>query len=192
MQGKTARAHRVPGCFCWCRDSLPEFTAAVAHGLRESVDKGFFMKKGNFIAAFAFAAFALYVIWQSSSFPGSKGNVPGPAVFPTAIATLMLMAAISLFITTIRMKPEEDQAINLARPECFRVYYCMAILLVYLLLMPVLGFCTASSVLLFGLVKWFGKYRFHVCALSAVAVTGIIYIVFSEVLHVPFRFGILL
>lgn len=150
------------------------------------------MKKGNIIAALAFAAFALFYIWEARSFPPSKGTVPGPAVYPTIVATLMLMAALSLLITALRMKPEEDKPLGLLSDDSKRVYLSMAILVAYVVVMPHLGFVTASSVLLFGLIKWFGNYRFHVCALSAIAVSGIIYFVFSEILNVPFRFGVLL
>lgn len=149
------------------------------------------MKKGNLIAAGAFAALALYVIWETSSFPGSRGRVPGPAVFPVIISVVMLMASLSLVITSLRMKPEDDRPLGLLSGDNMRVYLSMAVLVVYVAVMPFIGFCVTSSVLLFGLIKWFGKYRFHVCALSALAVTGIVYYVFSEVLNVPFRFGAL-
>lgn len=150
------------------------------------------MKKGNFVTAACFAAFALYIIWECASFPRGKGNVPGPAFYPTAVATLMLMAAISLCISTIRMTPDEDKKLGLLDPDRVRVYICMGVLVVYTCLVPIVGFCVMSSLLLFGLIRWFGRYKFHICALSSVAVTGIIYCVFNYVLHVPFRFGFLI
>ncbi len=150
------------------------------------------MKKGNYIAAALFAAFALFVIWESASFPPSKARVPGPAVFPTIIAVVMLMASLSLILTTLRMAPEENRRIALNTPDTKRVYACMGILVVYTVLVPLIGFVTVSSVLMFGLIKWFGKYRFHICAVSALALSFFIYFIFSHVLHVPFRFGFLL
>ncbi|MCL2000057.1 MAG: tripartite tricarboxylate transporter TctB family protein [Planctomycetes bacterium] len=150
------------------------------------------MKKGNYIAAAAFAALALFAIRESGSFPPTKGNVPGPAVFPVAIAVIMLAAAVSLVISTFRIKPEDDRKLNLGRPECLRVYACMAILIVYFPLVQIIGFCVTSSIMLFGLIRWFGKYPLHQCALAAVAIVGSLYFVFSQVLLVPFRFGFLL
>ena len=150
------------------------------------------MKKGNIIAALAFAAFAGFFIWEGASFPASKGNVPGPAVYPTIVAVLMLMASLSLLITSFRMKPEEDKPIGLWSNDNKRVYISMAVLVLYVFIMPYVGFLVTSSLLLFGLIKWFGNYRFHVCAISAIAVAGIIYFVFSEILLVPFRFGFLM
>ncbi len=150
------------------------------------------MKKGNLIAASLFAAMAIFIIWESASFPRGKAGVPGPAVFPIITAVLMLMAALSLVITTLRMRPEDDKKLNLGRPDCVRVYVCMAVLLAYFGLVQVVGFCATSAVLLFGLIQWFGKYRFHVSAIASIAVTVVIYLVFSQVLNVPFRFGFLL
>ena len=148
------------------------------------------MKKGNYFAAAAFAALAIYVIVESAGFPVGRRGVPGPGFFPIAIAAIMLMAAVSLIITTIRMKPAEDKPLNLNRPDCLRVYVCMAVLVVYTALVPVVGFFTMSSVMVFSFIKWFSRYRFHYCAISALAVTSAIYYIF-KMLNVPFRFGVL-
>ncbi|MDR2390272.1 MAG: tripartite tricarboxylate transporter TctB family protein [Planctomycetota bacterium] len=150
------------------------------------------MKRGNLAAAAAFAALAVFVIWASRAFPGSRGTVPGPAVFPTAIAVIMLMASLSLAIASFRMRPEDNKPLGLFREERRRVYLCMGIMAVYVVLVQIVGFCVTSVLLLFGLISWFGKYRFHVSALSSIAIVGIVYFVFSEVLHVPFRFGFLM
>lgn len=150
------------------------------------------MKKGNFITAGVFALFAVLVILQSMSFPAGKDGIPGPGFFPIAIAILMLLAAASLTITTLRMKPEEDTAIGMLSDDNKRVYVCMAILVLYLLVMPYVGFCTTSFVLLFGLIKWFGNYRLPSCALLSAAVVVPLFLVFSYVLNVPLRFGLLI
>ena len=150
------------------------------------------MKKGNLAASALFAALAIFVIRESSFLPGGRAGVPGPAVFPTAVAVLLLMASLSLTISSFRMPPEEDRSLELLKPDCRRVYLCMAVMVAYVVILPLVGFCVTSSLLLFGLIKWFGRYRFHVCALSSLAIIAAIYLVFSELLYVPFRFGILM
>lgn len=150
------------------------------------------MKKGNVAAAVLFAALAAFVIVESSSLPGGRAGVPGPAVFPAAVAVLMLMAALSLVISSFRIPPGEDMRLNLLAPGSLRVYLCMAVMAAYVAVMPLAGFCAATSLFLFGLVKWFGGYRFHVCALSSLAVTAAVYLAFSELLYVPLRFGVLM
>lgn len=148
------------------------------------------MKKGNFIAAFLFAAFAVFVIYESSPFPVGKRGVPGPGVFPTAVAVVMLMASLSLVITTLRMRAEDDKKLDLLKIDNIRVYISMAILVAYFFLVQFLGFFVTSTAMLFGFIQWFGKYNPFISAASAAAVAGITWYVFSEVLHVPFRFGV--
>lgn len=148
------------------------------------------MKKGNLIAAAAFSALAIYVLLHTSGFPASKRGVPGPAVFPNIIAVIMLLASLSLVVTSLRMTPNEDRPLCLLTRDNVRVYISMALLVIYVAVMPVLGFCSASFLLLLGLIKWFGKYRIPVCALCSFLATGSVYAVFSELLNVPFRFGV--
>jgi Tripartite tricarboxylate transporter TctB family. len=150
------------------------------------------MKKGNYIAAALFAALAGYVIWECSGFPPSKGGVPGPGIFPIIIAIIMLMASISLIMTTLRMRPEEDKPLNLASVGNKRVYLTMIVMIAYLLILPEVGFVATSAILMFALVQWFGRYSFIKCALWSLGIPCIIYFVFSEVLLVPFRFGFLM
>lgn len=150
------------------------------------------MKKGNIITALAFAALAGYVIWECSGFPPGKGRVPGPAVFPTIVAALMLMSSLALIINSLRMAPGDNKVLGLLTDDHKRVYVCMGLMIAYVVIMENLGFCAATSVMLFGLIRWFGKYRFHYCALSAFAVTGVVYYVFNNILLVPFRFGVLM
>ena len=147
------------------------------------------MKKGNLAAAAFFAALAIFVFWEIRGFPGGRKGVPGPAVFPEIIAVLMLMACISLVITTVRMTPEEDRPLRLLSNDSMRVYLSMVILVAYIILIPILGFCISSTLMLFGFIMWFGRYSFPVCLVTSGAITGIIFFVFSEILNVPFRFG---
>ena len=149
------------------------------------------MKRGNFIIAGVFSLLGLLVIAQSLSFPRGRAGIPGPGMIPIMISILMIIASISLVISTLRMTPAENVPLGLLSEGNRRVYLCMAILVVYLFLMPRIGFCVTSFLLLFGLIRWFGNYRYWFCAVVSVFLTGIIFGLFSEVLHVPLRFGLL-
>ncbi|MDR3078228.1 MAG: tripartite tricarboxylate transporter TctB family protein, partial [Planctomycetota bacterium] len=102
------------------------------------------MKKGNLAASALFAALAIFVIRESSFLPGGRAGVPGPAVFPTAVAVLLLMASLSLTISSFRMPPEEDRSLELLKPDCRRVYLCMAVMVAYVVILPLVGFCVTS------------------------------------------------
>ncbi|MCC8190956.1 MAG: tripartite tricarboxylate transporter TctB family protein [Planctomycetes bacterium] len=147
------------------------------------------MRKGNLVTAAAFAALAIYVIWESQTFPASRRGVPGPAVYPRAIALIMLASAVSLLVSYFRMRPEEDRPIGLLSRDSVRVYACMAILVAYTVLLPVVGFVSLTTVMLSGLIAWFGRYKPYVSVAAAVGIVFIVYLVFSEILNVPLRFG---
>ncbi len=148
------------------------------------------MKKGSLLAAALFSALAVYVIWECSSFPAGRARVPGPALYPTAVAVLMLIAAISLAISALRMTPEENRPIGIFSQDSRRVYLTMAGMAAYVALMYYVGFFTTSVAMLFGFIKWFGKYKSYVCFAWAVGVAGLTYGLFRYVLLVPFRFGV--
>ncbi len=150
------------------------------------------MKKGLLLAAVLFSALALYVIWECLSFPPGRGRVPGPALYPTAIAILMLLSAVSIAVNALRMTPGEDRAIGIFAADNRRVYLSMALLVVYVAAMYFVGFLTTSAAMLFGFIRWFGKYRPHVCALWAVGLSATVYCIFRFILLVPFRFGVFL
>lgn len=150
------------------------------------------MKKGYLAASAAFALVALYVIWQCSSFPAGRRGVPGPALYPTAVAVLMLLSSISLAITAIRLTPAENKPLNLLCDNTKRVYIAMVVVLAYVAAMYFIGFLTSSIVMLFGCISWFGKYKPHLCAVWSIAIAGVVYAAFRYLLMVPFRFGVLL
>jgi hypothetical protein len=150
------------------------------------------MKKGSWLAAFLFAAFAIYVSWECLSFPPGRARVPGPALYPTAVAVLMLLSAISLAITAIRMTPRENKVIDIFSDNNKRVYITMIGLAAYAVIMYYVGFFTTSAAMLFAFIRWFGKYKPYVCALWALGAAGLAYGTFRYILLVPFRFGVFL
>ncbi|MCB7318848.1 tripartite tricarboxylate transporter TctB family protein [Lacrimispora sp. 210928-DFI.3.58] len=149
------------------------------------------MKKGNMTLAGVFSLLAILVIIQSSFYPKGQDGIPGPGFFPIIIAVLMLAASISLIITTLRMLPEEDVPLGLSSLDNKRAYAAMGIMVLYVIVMPVLGFCVTSFLLLFGMIKWLSDYKYIVCCGASAGVIGMIYVVFSVVLHVSLSFGLL-
>lgn len=149
------------------------------------------MKKGNFVTAGIFALFAVFIIINSLTFPASRDGIPGPGFFPIVIAVLMLLAAVSLTVTSLRMKDGEDMVLKLFTDDNKRVYICMGLLVLYLAVMSQVGFCVSSFALLLGLIRWFGRYKLLFCAIFSAAVVVPLYLVFSFVLHVPLNFGLL-
>lgn len=149
------------------------------------------MKKGNMILAGVFSLLAILIIIQSSFYPKGQDGIPGPGFFPIIIAVLMLAAAVSLIITTLQMTPEEDISLGLLSTDNKRAYAAMGSMILYVIIMPLLGFCVTSFLLLFGMIKWLSGYRYAACCAASAGVIAMIYVVFHMVLHVSLGFGLL-
>jgi putative tricarboxylic transport membrane protein len=127
---------------------------------------------------------------MSLQLPASKNGVPGPGTWPIAIAILMLAAAITVLINAIRSKGDEESLV-LNTIDHYRVYISMGILILYLIAMYYIGFCVGSFLMLYAFITWFGDYKLIKRIIISAVVVAFVYLVFTRVLHVPFRFGIL-
>lgn len=151
------------------------------------------MKKGNIITAILVIALSIYVIVVCADYPTAEAygtGVPGPGLWPMAVAILMLIAAVVLLVKSIRMKPEEDVSINMWTDGTKRVYISMGILIVYVALLGVLGFIISTAVMLFVFIQWFAKKNPIITMLISIVCTGVIYAVFRFLLNVPVNFGL--
>lgn len=147
------------------------------------------MKKGNIIIASVFMVFAIFVIYMSLQLPPSKDGVPGPGTWPILISLIMIGAAITIIINAIRNKDNEQLVLNTVNH--YRVYITMGILIGYLLVMYFIGFFVSSVLMLYILITWYSSYNLLVRLISSLSVVTIVYLVFTQILNVPFRFGLL-
>jgi len=147
------------------------------------------MKKGNIIAGILFSIFSIFVILMSLQLPASKDGVPGPGTWPITIAILMLLAAVTVLINAIRSKDDESLVLNTI--DHYRVYISMGVLIIYLVGMYYIGFCVASFFMLYTFIAWFGEYNLIKRILISAAIVTVVYFLFTKVLQVPFKFGIL-
>ncbi|MBK5201335.1 MAG: tripartite tricarboxylate transporter TctB family protein [Spirochaetaceae bacterium] len=147
------------------------------------------MKKGNIITGILFSIFSIFVILMSLQLPPSKNGVPGPSTWPIAISLIMLLAAMTVLINAIKSTDEESLILNTI--DHYRVYISMGILILYLLGMYYIGFCVASFFMLYAFFTWFGEYKLIKRILIATIIVAIVFFLFTKILHVPFRFGIL-
>lgn len=149
------------------------------------------MKKGNLFFAGGFSVLAILVIIQSCFYPEGREGIPGPGFFPILIATLMLTATLSLIISSLKMKPEEDRPVVLASINNKRAYITMGIMVLYVFIMPFLGFCVTTFIMLFGMIRWLSHYKSRVCVLISAVVVALIFVIFRMVLNVSLNFGLL-
>ena len=146
------------------------------------------MKKGNLILAALCILLGIGVIAVSSTYPTAESygtGVPGPGLWPMAIAIVLLACSAMLLYNTWRMKPEKNTDIDLFGPGPKRAYISMAILVVYVLLLEPRGFIIATTILEFIFIRWFSKKSYVVSFVIAAAVTAVVYGIFQFVLNVP-------
>lgn len=151
------------------------------------------MKKGNIITSIIVMAISVYVIVTCAGYPTAEAygtGVPGPGLWPMAVAVCMLLAALSLLIKALRTKKEDDTPIEMWTDGTKRVYITMAILIVYVAVLGIVGFLISTSVMLFVFIQWFGKKKPWITLLISVICTAVIYGVFKFLLNVPVDFGL--
>jgi putative tricarboxylic transport membrane protein len=149
------------------------------------------MRKANFIVSGVFTAFAIFIIAIALRYPPSNHGVPGPGMFPIIIASLIILASITLFLTTLKMTGDQDTKIDLLSPKVLNVYITMVGLIVYIILLPNVGFISTTSIMLILFIKWFSKRSWLKCIIISIVFTLAIYFLFGSVLNVPMRYGFL-
>ena len=152
------------------------------------------MKKGNLVLAAICAVLGIGVIAMASGYPKAADygtGVPGPGLWPIVISIVLLACTAILLFRTLKMPPEKDSKIELWTTGTRRVYLTMGILMVYLLLLPFLGFIIATFVLELIFIQWFSKKNPVITVVIAAAITMVVYCAFRFLLNVPVHtFGI--
>lgn len=148
------------------------------------------MKKANLVLSGICSILALYVIMESQKFPAGAGGVPGSGIFPTIIATLLLISCISIIVTSLKMENSEE--IQWLATEVKPVYISMVAVVAYVAILAQVGFVVTSIVFMTIMIQWFKKGNPAINALIAVIFVGIVYGVFNGLLNVPMNFGFLI
>lgn len=150
------------------------------------------MRKGNIVTGIICALLAIYILVTSMGYPTAEAygtGVPGPGLWPGLIAALLLITSIGLIVGTFMTKKDSFGELNLWTPDTKRAYISMAILIVYVLVLPTVGFIISSVVMLIVFIQWFSKMKIWKTILVSVAATLAVYFVFKSLLDVPVDFG---
>lgn len=142
------------------------------------------------IMALVLAAIAFFIFSQTTQFPRLAQQVEmlGPGFLPNLTAGILLVFS---FILALK-KGQRPLALNAALKDNLARILIVIYLVVYIWLMPLIGFIASTAALLFGLF-WTAGFRQPVKALGlALATTLVIYFVFSSLLEISFPAGILI
>ncbi len=152
------------------------------------------MKKGNLVLAAVCAVLGVGIIAVALGYPKAADygtGVPGPGLWPIVISIVLLACTALLLLKTLRMSPEKDTKIELWTTGTRRVYVTMGILVVYLIVLPFLGFIISTFVLELIFLQWFAKKNPIITVVISAAITMVVYCAFRFLLNVPVNtFGI--
>lgn len=105
-------------------------------------------------------------------------NTPGPAFFPTLIATALAVLSIALLMRGVRAAATEPSA--LPTGVTARGWLALGMFVIYLVAMPTLGFLV-TSIPFFAALTWaYGERRPVVLALTSVLVPAASLVVFRS------------
>ncbi|HYH29175.1 MAG TPA: tripartite tricarboxylate transporter TctB family protein [Pseudonocardia sp.] len=142
---------------------------------------------GGLLAAALGAAVVLHV----RTFPELPDGQPGPALFPGIVGGLLVVFGLVLAVRAVLTRGRAVQpGPGVTRQGVVRALAVVGLVVAYLLLAETLGFLITMGVLLF-LLMWLLGARPLVAALAAAATTGLIVLLFQELLLVQLPSGLL-
>ena len=136
------------------------------------------MANRNLIAGCVLMAFSLtYAVLTAGLPERSLPNTPGPAFFPWFVTTGLLILSVALLIQGQRVaksSSEQPSPSNIT----FTGWIALGAFLVYLVLVPFLGFLTASVPFFAALTALYGQRNRLLVVVSAIAVPVLVFVVF--------------
>ncbi len=159
-------------------EHVPEATADVAW-------------RTDLVGGVLSAALGAAVLLHVRSFPQLPDGQPGPALFPGIVGALLVMFGLVLAVRAVLTR---ERAVAPGAPVvaggALRALAVLGLVVAYVLLAETVGFVLTMAVLLF-LLTWLLGTRPLVAAATALVTTGVIVLMFRELLLVPLPVGLL-
>jgi putative tricarboxylic transport membrane protein len=135
------------------------------------------------------AALGAAVVIHVRTFPELPDGAPGPALFPGIVGGLLVLFGLVLAVRAALARGREAETGVPTTPRGrLHAIAVLGFVVAYLLLAEVLGFPLTMAGLLF-LLMWLLGARVWVAAVAAVVTTGVIVLLFQELLLVPLPTG---
>jgi hypothetical protein len=142
------------------------------------------MKTGNYIAAAFLLALCGFVWYLTLDFPGSHGNIPGPAFFPRGLA-LVLAALTLLMLYTNRNMSSQESLFDFKGPGVKRALVMLVVTVAYSFLLNLFGFILLTPICLMIMMWIMEPGKIVTKLIASVVTTGLLYLVFEVGLDVP-------
>lgn len=142
------------------------------------------MRKATWVAGLVLLALAAYVIISAMGFPSSMDGSPGPGVFPI-IVSVALIGLVLLMLLENRSNTDNKPIVDLKSSDFHRVLLVTGGIVVYVLLLPYLGFLIATPLGLFASMILLGRDKILTKLITAGVTTFLLYGSFHLLLQVP-------
>ncbi|MDW5377706.1 tripartite tricarboxylate transporter TctB family protein [Halomonas sp. HP20-15] len=151
------------------------------------------MRVNDLLLGVVMALLGVVVIWASRDFSALPRQHYGAGTFPTLIGSLLI--ALGALMALRGWQYQGALITWQGELSARRVTACIAVVIAavggYVLLTPVLGFPVVSLAMLTLMIGWLTAGRWVLAASVAVVATALVWLTFSELLHVPLSLGIL-
>lgn len=154
------------------------------------------MLKGELIFSVLILAVSLFLYWVTGSFEGRhvlQGARMGPTFWPRFILGCLILLSGIVSVGTIRKIAKEkawgETLLTMDRGKV-RFFAAIGLSVAYLLLLPVLGFIAVTPVFMMAFMLLLGEKSKGWIIGVAIAMTGIIVVLFTKAMYVPLPRGV--
>jgi putative tricarboxylic transport membrane protein len=126
----------------------------------------------------------------AARFPAASGAVAGPAMFPLLVAAGWAPCGVALLISGWRVRhPGAAAPAGAGEPPVRRMLALLGLTVGYALLLPLLGFISASALFLTLAIRFLGYRHGWRAGALALAVAFVVFWLFATVMKVPLPAG---
>ncbi len=154
------------------------------------------MKKANLVASIIGIGLSIYVFFKASTFSKAPGTITGPGFFPMAIAVGLLIVSFLIILQQVLVKVDKktDKKMNtlsLKDEGIRRSFISLVSTIAYVLIMPYLGFITATVLYLFFLMFLLNNRAYVKMGIISVLVSICVFLIFKTILNITLPAGLL-
>ena len=149
------------------------------------------MRKRNLISSLVLLLFCVgYAYLTSNLAPRAIENTTQPSFFPWGIVICLSLLSITLLIQAIISKSELQRPENVITPN-IRIIFALILSIIYMIILPILGFLIANLILVSGLMYLYGERRIFNILINSFVISTVIFYLFREVFQILLPAGIL-
>jgi len=143
------------------------------------------MKKYNCILAGILVALSTMIFVQTRNMLEVTNNMPGPGIWPRALAVIMLLCAVCLLYQTFfRLKSSWSEVlVDFHKPGVHRVCLLFGLFVTFGIALNYLGFVISSLMFIPAVMVVLGERRWKHIAVVDVTIVVFIYLIFEKILN---------